>query len=819
MVSTLKKIPIRKALREKGRSLCVIAAVFFTTVLFVTVFSTLFFVMDTAEELVKKNLPMAADAAFVVNEEEYEKICQNKRVAKAGRGIRLAQMREPSGVGAVLFFDFEDTMAEWMKYYPAKGRMPEKDNEIVVSDQYLKDCGLAYEAAEQITLTYSVAEEEYTDTFVMVGQYELVGQPMHVVLTSDDFYRKVCGRLEERGIEPADAVYQIAGVMFTSRGNVRRLVSMLMSEEGLSFEEGEVSLNDFSLLDGVGIGAWAAILGLLFFVMMIGYLFISNIFRISIFADARFYGKLSTNGVTKREIQKMMERGNRILFLVAAVPALLVGYLFSSAILPGILSAFVTLQVKRSGNAMIFVLSLAFSYATVKVSERKSVWLARNASSVEMRRYAGKWKRVKTADNRDCLRKIVWRHFESDKAKAGKVCISVALSILLANAFYAVAAGFDEEEYVKGELDADFILANDAIFTNPNVNPVSFMRTTKDEIENYRNLPGIEEEGGAARSHVCIYASKQVWDNFVRMAGEMQYEVLGEMWTGAYGLDDMMLKKLRPIDGEIDLTLFHTGNYVLLDPIMSDEKVESAACYAPGDQVTIPFASGEEGTYTVMAVVEGLPDSLDFPGRYPASNLYLPMEEWQDKEKRNDYYLYAFDVEEEFHEVWENALEQGITTQDSRLAYRSAKTVGGEIKGYVRGLKLMGVVLSVILLSMGMLNFINCMAGSVYSRKKEFAILQSMGLEEREIRKCLAKEGMLYIAGGFVLGVVTSVPGIWVLIEKLVQESYITWRFYPWIYLVFAVLGAAAAVLVPWAVYKVMDRRENFLARIRECRE
>ncbi|MDE7187453.1 MAG: ABC transporter permease [Lachnospiraceae bacterium] len=247
--------------------------------------------------------------------------------------------------------------------------------------------------------------------------------------------------------------------------------------------------------------------------------------------------------------------------------------------------------------------------------------------------------------------------------------------------------------------------------------------------------------------------------------------------------------------------------------------MENAACYEPGDEVTIPFMSGEEGTYTVMAVVEGLHDSLAFPGRYWASQLYLPMEEWQEKEKRNDYYLYAFDVEEEFHEVWDDVLERSIKGRDSRLAYRSAKTAGAEAKEYIRGLKLTGVVLSMILLSMGILNFVNCMVGSVYSRRKEFAILQSMGMEEQEIRKNLAQEGMLYMAGGFVPGVLMTVPGVWVLVEKLLAEPYIKYHFHPVIYLAFAVFGCAVAVLVPWIAYRMMDRKENFLSRIRTCRD
>lgn len=823
MTNVLNRIPVRKAVREKGKSLCVMAAVFMTTVLFVTVFSTLFFLADAAEEMMRASAPMLADVSFAVTKEQYEAVCQNQLVAEAGYGIRLGIMRVPSGAGGIQLFDFEDKMAQWMRYAPTQGRMPERGHEIVVSDQYLRERGLTCETGGTIELTYYMGSnadmasdaEEHTDTFTVVGIYEMAGQPLHVVLTSDDFYREVCEKMERCRIGPEEATYRIVGVMFASRGNVRRLAARLIAEEGLELEEGEIMLNEFSLFDGIGAGALMAILMLLLFIMMIGYLFISNIFQISVSGDARSYGQLSTNGVTKKEIRKLIRRQNDILFLLSAVPALLAGYAFSSAVLPGILNAYTTLQIRRSGNVMIFAAAIVFSYLTVKLSERKPVKLAGNASPIELKKYTGSFGRVRTADHKDCMRKFVVRNMKGNKAKVLKVCISVALSILLANAFYAVAEGFDTAEYVRSGLDADYIIAQAPILTSPNVNSVSYPRTAEEEIAAYRGLPGIREEGGAVISHVCIHASEQVWDHFVRIAGAEYYDTPGEIWTAAYGVDDMMLGKLKPVEGEIDPELFHTGNYVLADPVMSDYNTANAACFEPGEQVTIPFASGEEKTYTVMAVVEGLPLSLTFPGRYWGSQLYLPMEEWRIREKRNDYYLYAFDVEEEYHDVWDEAMESSLRGRGSQLAYRSARTAAEEAAGYIGGLKLAGFVLSMIFLSMGILNFINCMAGSVYSRSREFAVLQSMGMEVREIRMCLAKEGMLYMAGGFVPGILLTVPGVRVLIDRFLAEPYIQYHFYPVIYLLFAALGILTAVLVPWAAYKMMDRKEDFLCRIR----
>lgn len=332
-MNVLMKIPARKIMREKGKSICVILAVFFTTVLFVMVFSTLLFLLDAGEEMVRASSPMLMDAALSVTKEEYGRIGQNKRVSDIGMGIRLGIMREPSGAGGIQLYHFEEKMARWMRYYPTEGRMPQNGREVALSDQYLRERGITY-------------------------------------------------------------------------------------------------------------------------------------------------------------------RENNILFLIAAIPALIFGYIFSAAILPGILSGFTTIQVKQSGNLMIFVLSLFFSWGTVKISERKPVKLAKNSSPMEMKKYMGKLRRVKQADNRDCLKKFVVRHFKGDKKKVLKVCISIGFSIFIANAFYTIEAGFDEEEYVKDDLDADFILAKKPILTSPGVNTVSYPRTLEEEIAKFKNLPGIKEAGG-----------------------------------------------------------------------------------------------------------------------------------------------------------------------------------------------------------------------------------------------------------------------------------------------------------------------------------
>ena len=282
-------------------------------------------------------------------------------VAETSTGIIVARMRESSGAGLVILNDAEEQMARWMRYYPVEGRMPRQGNEIVVSDQYLRERGLTYREDLSIDLTFTYLDEkEHTETFTVVGVYKRALQPYHAVLVSDDFYGKACAYWEQCGLDPREEADQQAGVMFSSRGSVRRLASMMVMEAKIDLEEGEIYINDISLLSSLDFSTWAALLALVLLVMWLGYLFISNIFHLSVTGDARFFGKLSTNGITRKEIKKLIRRQNNILFLAAVIPALLVGYLFSAAVLPGILSAFMTIQARGSGNGWTFVLALRF---------------------------------------------------------------------------------------------------------------------------------------------------------------------------------------------------------------------------------------------------------------------------------------------------------------------------------------------------------------------------------------------------------------------------------------------------------------------------
>lgn len=57
-----------------------------------------------------------------------------------------------------------------------------------------------------------------------------------------------------------------------------------------------------------------------------------------------------------------------------------------------------------------------------------------------------------------------------------------------------------------------------------------------------------------------------------------------------------------------------------------------------------------------------------------------------------------------------------------------------------RASKVMGNTISVIIALVGVLNFINSMVTAIVSRKKEFVMIQSVGMTKRQLRKMLIEK-------------------------------------------------------------------------------
>lgn len=125
-----------------------------------------------------------------------------------------------------------------------------------------------------------------------------------------------------------------------------------------------------------------------------------------------------------------------------------------------------------------------------------------------------------------------------------------------------------------------------------------------------------------------------------------------------------------------------------------------------------------------------------------------------------------------------------------------------------------GIGVAAILALIGILNYINTVIGSIQSRGRELASLESIGMTERQIRRMLVLEGLLTAAGSLLL---VETLGLAVTYGIYQSMNYMGAEFYVpfWPVAVMTVLMILICVLIPLAVRRVLVRDGSIVERIR----
>ena len=120
---------------------------------------------------------------------------------------------------------------------------------------------------------------------------------------------------------------------------------------------------------------------------------------------------------------------------------------------------------------------------------------------------------------------------------------------------------------------------------------------------------------------------------------------------------------------------------------------------------------------------------------------------------------------------------------------------------------LLGGALSGIVGLVGVLNFFNAILTGIITRKRELAVLQSIGMTGRQLKAMLVYEGLLYALGSVVLSLILAVaagPLAFTAVESLFWFFSYHLTLTPFLIVapVFALLGS----LVPLAVCRWVSR-------------
>ena len=177
---------------------------------------------------------------------------------------------------------------------------------------------------------------------------------------------------------------------------------------------------------------------------------------------------------------------------------------------------------------------------------------------------------------------------------------------------------------------------------------------------------------------------------------------------------------------------------------------------------------------------------------------------------------YAFDTTDEANGAMEKFLADYTENVNPQFDYESKALYASEFEGMRSMFQLCGGALSFIVGLVGVLNFFNAILTGIITRKREMAVLQSIGMTGKQLKTMLVCEGLLYALSSVLLSLVLAVV-LGPLAFSALQSMFwfFTYRLTLTPFLIVAPVFALLGVLVPLAVYRSVSKA-TIVERLRE---
>ncbi len=302
----------------------------------------------------------------------------------------------------------------------------------------------------------------------------------------------------------------------------------------------------------------------------------------------------------------------------------------------------------------------------------------------------------------------------------------------------------------------------------------------------------------------------------------------GDLMAAVYGLEDLPLHRLEIIDGELDYAKLATGKYILEGVQLDDNNVPKmdSSHFKVGETVTLHNYKGTseafaDRDYTTQEFIVLGHVAIKYYANSDRTgwdyNFYLPGEIYKTLVAQPAVMSYAFNVSGDQETEMESFLQSYTDTVEPIMNYTSKFTSLNEFSGMQRTVMMIGGALSFIIGLIGILNFVNAILTSILTRRKEFAMLQSIGMTRKQLRGMLMFEGLYYTLGTFMLSLVFGI-----IFSLLVVKSFCSliwfasYHFILWPLWVVLPFLLALGIIIPLAAYAMTDK-QSIVERLREA--
>lgn len=883
-MKVLNELSVKDLKLNKKRSIVIIIGIILSTALICGVAGLVTSFQKTFVETAKKNQGNYHTIFYDVPKDELKYIEENRGVKdyylSEGIGYSyLPNVTVTTSTGAeekpyVNIIAMDNKFLNNMSIELQNGRLPESDDEIVVSARINQKFKTNYKVGDTITLNVGELKDDASD----VDEKNSQSSENEIINTTPKTY-KIVGIINRptTTIEPYEAEWFTVitkmqtikkqaniAVLYTNpydyKKNTEYINKMVEVKVGENVDKSEVtifngldkfyrsykykikinnellsyegaSLDDETLKTIYGLGAF--IMGI---VLVSSVFVIRNGFAISITERLKQYGMLSSIGATKKQIKKSVYFEGFILGIIG-IPLGILSGVFAIYILVNVVN-YILKDYVSSGTLLTYsmswvaiVVSVIVSIVTIWLSCRKSAKKASKITPIEAIRSSEdvklKAKKIKCPKIITKIFKtggeIAYKNLKRSKKKYRTTVISIIVSVVI---FIAISSfiqyGFKMSSSYYTEKNYNYVVY--AYTTASNKNKEEF---AKEQAKNYKmltdisNLPDIGEFS-INKTNVFEINMDEKHESELTDYGKdvkARYEESEEDGEKIDTINVISLSKdvykryLKKIGGNYET--YKEGAILIDNNITYDEKGKriqgSMYIWKKGDTVTGKI-NDKEYNIKIVAKTEERPNGVE--NLYNTHAYFIVSEEFINKTGYISASLYTqsndtekLDKEIEQYKKENNLTNSNLNTFNMEESIKAENAIVLVISIFLYGF--IGVITLI-----GITNIFNTITTNMNLRKKEFAMLKSIGMTKKEFNRMIRLESIFYGVKSLIIGIPIGIVlsyGMYKVFENSMEMEYVL----PYKAIVVAVIFVAViiGIIMKYSMSKI--NKQNIIETIR----
>lgn len=786
--ATIRKLANRNIIEHKFRH-----ALNIIVVMCLTIFISAFEIVSSStysnveEDYLKQNGNASQIQAFDVPLESFENFKMDN-IEEIGQSVYIDNAVNDEFRNRPSELRYADSnYAEYMFSLPIQGRMPENKNEIAVDRSVLEDLEKDATLGTDITIYWlDEDKKEQSQTFEVVGIWEENSlYTTRNLWVSKDFIKKMNTNID------------LAFNLKSGKVNNKTLDEVA---EKLQIEEEQVISNwvyEDNVQKQIRLETLVYKIGASF-ILLCGFLILYNIIAISIASDRKLYGRIKTLGASPKQVKLSVFYQYFFDVLIGIPLGLALGYILGSKMVPVVITSLdndihVYADVKNFISTILLILLVVFVSGIRPAYRACAVDPSDILSEENNLNFRGKTHR--RSPGVPALFELSLSNLVRYPKRNVIAIILLTVGLVLTSCVYVINHSFDISKYMAEIALSDITITEKTLVEswgeyNPKGNTI-----TKEFMVKLEASGDILEQGVLYSQDISLQTSETAYNNVIQYYEQNKCERLKYMeqdvaWTEGYqsfkqtgkctatifGIDGLLNDKItdknRIIDGTIDKEKFLSGKYMIAQGYSSDSgEYELQPTYNVGDKISL---NGKE--FEIMAIAEvpyPITEGKTNPGSEFNLTFYVPSSSFLEMYPENTPRKWFLNVEKGKENEIENILKPYM---EKGVPIETEKTIEQNYNNATKSATLLQNIVSIMILVIGIVNFANVIIISVTSRKKEFAMMQSIGMTKKQLRLLLMMEGInisiITLIISYFLSLVTICVGVSAYLQTQWTATY-----------------------------------------------